>query len=175
MSSDCRCRISQNNQIFTSDELGICHGSSHCQGSLDCRSQMVSGVCFKGNGQYRGQEETVHDDESKLYCYRSKSPKKCEKNAGSWVDETKYQRWEEHFSVVSFPSINQQPNGADDRGEWRALARWRTPQQPSGQVPMASAPHHGKLSYRRKHSCYPFLDDLFQRVRYRCQTVLVYA
>jgi hypothetical protein len=44
-------RISQNNQIFTSDELGICLGSSHYQGSLDCRSQMVSGECFKGNGQ----------------------------------------------------------------------------------------------------------------------------
>jgi hypothetical protein len=48
-------------------------------------------------------------------------------------------------------------NCPQDRSGWQAL------------------PHHGKLSYRRKHSCYPFLDDLFQRVRYRCQTVLIYA
>src|SRR5580658_8939461 len=34
---------------------------------------------------------------------------------------------------------------------------------------------YGKLSYRRKYFCHPFLDDLFQRGRDRCQTVLVYV
>jgi hypothetical protein len=43
-------------------------------------------------------------------------------------------------------------NSPQDRSRWRV-------------------PPYGKFSYRRKHFCYPFLDDRLQRIRDRSQTV----
>src|SRR5712691_7976323 len=77
-------------------------------------------------------------------------------------------------SVVSFPALTSYPtvrtikageepsrsgeplNGPQDRSRWQVLP-------------------YGNFLYRRKYFCYPFLDDLFQRVRDRCQNVLVYG
>ena len=50
--------------------------------------------------------------------------------------------------------MSKRPNGLQDRSRWQLLS-------------------HRKSLDRRKDSCYPFLDGLFQRVGDRFQNVLV--